>query len=70
MNLSFCSVFFSTEGRYSNDAALIRIRRKGDGSGINFTKNIAPACLPSHDTPAKPGTECFVAGWGKTESKS
>ena len=57
------------DGRHSNDVALIKIRRKGDGSGIVFSDRVAPACLPMHDTPQKPGTECVISGWGKTDRK-
>lgn len=58
------------DGRYSNDIALIKLRRKGDGSGIQFSDRVSPACLPQKDTPQKPGTECVISGWGKTASNS
>lgn len=45
---------------------MIKLRRKGYGGGIQFSENVAPACLPTHDSPQKAGTECFVSGWGKT----
>ena len=37
--------------------------------GIIFTENVAPVCLPTYDTPQKPGTDCVVSGWGKTDGK-
>ena len=57
--------FFSRDGIYNNDIAVIRIRRKGDGSGITFSEKVSPACLPRRAF--EEGKECFVAGWGKTE---
>jgi len=51
---------------YSNDIALVKLRRKGNGQGINFSEKVGPVCLPSYDSPQKPGTECVVSGWGKT----
>ncbi|TRY80258.1 hypothetical protein TCAL_09442 [Tigriopus californicus] len=57
-------------GRYSNDIAVLKIRRKGGSVGISFSDNVAPACLPSSDTWFEPGMECIIAGWGKTEAGS
>ena len=57
------------DGRWSNDLALIKIRRKGDGRGIQFSNQVAPACLPAYDSPQKSGTDCVVSGWGKTNGK-
>ena len=37
--------------------------------GITFTENVAPVCLPTYDTPQKPGKNCIVSGWGKTDGK-
>ena len=54
---------------FSNDIALIKIRRKGDGAGIRFSEMISPACLPSPDTPQEPGTDCVISGWGKIDRK-
>ena len=53
-------------GRYSNDIALVKLRRKGNGKGIKFSANVAPACLPQSHTTFDPETECIIAGWGKT----
>jgi len=53
--------------RYSNDIALVKLRRKGNGQGIDFSEKVGPVCLPSYDSPQKPGTECVVSGWGKTD---
>ena len=52
----------------SNDIALLKLRRKGS-MGITFTENVAPVCLPTYDTPQKPGKNCIVSGWGKTDGK-
>lgn len=57
------------DGRFSNDLALIKLRRKGHGGGIQFSDKVAPACLPPPDAAQKPGTECTIAGWGKTNGK-
>ena len=54
---------------YSNDIALVKLRRKGNGQGIDFSEKVGPVCLPSYDSPQKPGTECVVSGWGKTNGK-
>ncbi len=58
------------EGRYSNDIALVKLRRKGDRSGIRFSSNVAPACLPEKDLEFESGTDCVIAGWGKTQGKN
>ena len=53
-----------------NDIALVKLRHKGNGQGIDFSEKVGPVCLPSYDSPQKPGTECVVSGWGKTDGKS
>ena len=58
------------DGNYSNDIALIKLRRKGDGSGIKFTKQVSPVCLPTKETPQNPGTDCAISGWGKIDSET
>lgn len=70
-NLTSASSFTSSpvDGRYSNDIALVKIRRKGDGSGIRFSDNVAPACLPDKYSEFREGMHCVIAGWGKTESE-
>ena len=60
----------SRDGRFSNDLALIKIRRKGDGSGIQFSDNVGPACLPSLETEQYGGLQCEVSGWGKINAKA
>ncbi|KAK1169576.1 enteropeptidase [Acipenser oxyrinchus oxyrinchus] len=32
---------------------------------VNFTDYIQPICLPEKEQMFKPGTKCFIAGWGK-----
>ena len=54
---------------YTHDLALVKLKRKGDGSGLEFSEFITPACLPSLDTPDKEGTVCKVSGWGKTDGE-
>jgi hypothetical protein len=66
----FALVFSLSKGSVINDLALLKIQRKGDGSGIRFSNSVAPACLPREETPQKPGTECTVSGWGKTKGRS
>ena len=61
---------WDTGVKYSNDIALVKLRRKGNGQGIDFSEKVGPVCLPSYDSPQKPGTECVVSGWGKTDGKS
>ncbi len=48
---------------------MIRIRRKGDGSGISFGPKVSPACIPQGEIDFEDGVECFVAGWGKLKCK-
>ena len=71
MSLKTILLFFSNyeDGMFSNDIALIKIRRKGDGAGIRFSDMVSPACLPAPDTPQDPGTDCVISGWGKINSK-
>ena len=64
----FCSSWKA--GTFSNDLALIKISRKGNGQGIQFSENVGPACLPTSDTNQEDGTECIVSGWGKIDSKN
>ena len=56
------------DGTFSNDLALIKIRRKG-ALGIDFTDNVGPACLPSEETEQPDGLQCEVSGWGKIDGK-
>ena len=57
-------------GKYSNDIALIKISKKGDGSGFQFSDNVLPACLPrKYQDPLDEGTNCVISGWGKTHRK-
>jgi len=53
-----------------DDIALIKIRPNKPGQGMTFNKFVQPACLPTRSTAYKPGTNCYISGWGKTESKS
>ena len=56
---------------FKHDIALVRIRRKGDGSGINLSSKsglVRPACLPPKNSNAnEDGMMCTVAGWGITK---
>lgn len=61
----FCFRSYSSDD-HANDLALIRLRRKGDGSGLKFNDFVTPACVPTYDVPDKEGTTCIVAGWGNT----
>lgn len=45
---------------YNNDIALFKLDEP-----IKFNKYVSPVCLPKSDV--KPGTNCFVTGWGQTE---
>jgi hypothetical protein len=61
--------FSSPKGSFNNDLAILKIQRKGDGTGIQLSSSVAPACLPLDDTPQKAGTECTVSGWGKIDGE-
>ena len=56
-----------------HDIALIKIRRKGDGSGIELDGKsglVRPACLPSQNANNERNSNtCSIAGWGNTEKK-
>ena len=56
-----------------HDIALIKIRRKGDGTGIELSGKsglVRPACLPSRKSDVeKEANTCTIAGWGDTKSK-
>ena len=56
-----------------HDIALIKIRRKGDGSGIQLDNKsglVRPACLPSKTTNIENDANiCSIAGWGETKVK-
>ena len=55
-----------------HDIALIKIRRKGDGSGIQLSGKsglVRPACLPSKNHDDKDTNTCTIAGWGDTKEK-
>jgi len=45
---------------YNNDIALFKLAKP-----IKFNKYVSPICLPT--TEVKPGTNCYVTGWGQTE---
>jgi len=56
-----------------HDIALIKIRRKGDGTGIELSGKsglVRPACLPSRNSDVdKDASACTIAGWGATKVK-
>ena len=57
---------------FKHDIALIKIRRKGDGSGIQLAGKsglVRPACLPSQSTNDNDVDSCTIAGWGDTQEK-
>ncbi|PAA88782.1 hypothetical protein BOX15_Mlig002336g2 [Macrostomum lignano] len=45
------------------DLALLRLRRP-----VPLSRFVRPACLPMEQDRLVPGTDCVVAGWGKTSS--
>ena len=65
--LLICRSYSSDD--HANDLALIRLRRKGDGSGLKFNDFVTPVCVPTYEIPDKEGTTCTVAGWGSTGKK-
>ncbi|XP_052533625.1 hyaluronan-binding protein 2 isoform X2 [Tympanuchus pallidicinctus] len=48
-----------------NDIALLKLKPTG-GQCANETKYVKTACLPDFEFPV--GTDCFISGWGKTET--
>jgi len=61
---------FQTEGPYSHDLALVRLRRKRDGSAVRFSPEVSPVCLPEHGSHYHEGLQCVISGWGKTSPNS
>lgn len=55
---------YQTEGPYSHDLALIKLRQKGDGAGVRFSSHVQPICLPTHHH-FKDDSQCVITGWGK-----
>ena len=59
---------------FKHDIALLKVRRKGDGSGIQFTKRpglVRPACLPqSGSGNQNDNMKCTIAGWGSLADNS
>jgi len=58
---------YQSEGPYSHDLALIKLKRKGDGSAVRFTPEVSPVCLPDHGYRYRDNLNCVISGWGKTE---
>ena len=57
-----------------HDIALIKIRRKGDGTGIEVMGKsgfVRPACLPDQGNILEKDSDndCKIAGWGDTHEK-
>ncbi|XP_036595508.1 serine protease 42-like [Trichosurus vulpecula] len=48
-----------------NDIALVHLE-----SPVKFTQKIQPICLPSNKFDLKNGTQCWVAGWGRTKENN
>ncbi|KFM79841.1 Plasminogen, partial [Stegodyphus mimosarum] len=44
-----------------DDIALVKLN-----APVKFTDTVQPACLPNLGWKLKPGTRCFVTGWGET----
>ncbi|XP_043835226.1 putative serine protease 45 [Dromiciops gliroides] len=55
------SRYWSWIGR-ENNIALIKLNRK-----LNYTKHIAPVCLASPKLEVRPGSFCWITGWGQTK---
>jgi len=55
-----------TDTTFDFDIALLKVKSL-DGSGIKFSDEVQPACLPRDDTPYTAGEKCHISGWGKTE---
>jgi len=50
---------------YSNDLAMIKLRSKGDGSGVRFSREVSPICLPEYGADYRDGLHCVISGWGQ-----
>ncbi|XP_045127889.1 urokinase-type plasminogen activator-like isoform X2 [Portunus trituberculatus] len=57
---------FGKDGQYNNDVAVVKVRTP-NGRGLNMTRFVTPACLPSSNIRYEPGTRCQVSGWGLTD---
>ncbi|VEL35686.1 unnamed protein product [Protopolystoma xenopodis] len=53
---------------YINDLALLQLERQLDLGGTSGLKKSVLATDPSMISLLRPGTRCYVAGWGKTQN--
>ncbi|XP_023325019.1 cationic trypsin [Eurytemora carolleeae] len=58
---------YQSEGPYSHDIALIKLKSKGDGRGIRFSPEVQQICLPNPEDKIKDDLQCVISGWGKTD---
>ena len=55
---------------HSNDIALLKVKRKNEGSAaIIFSDHVLPACLPQDHTSHQADTQCTISGWGQVDGK-
>ena len=59
---SFVHPLYEVGHSVNNDVALIKLK-----GGINYSRKVAPLCLPKKDV--SPGTICVTVGWGDTKGE-
>lgn len=52
-----------SETLLANDIALLEL-----SSPVKFTNYIRPVCLAAEDSEFSPGTNCWITGWGETNT--
>lgn len=57
---------FKQGSQFSNDMAIVKLKPQ-NAMGIQMSRFVTPACLPTSTTPYSPGTKCQVSGWGLTD---
>merc|ERR1719431_925520 len=71
---SIQSVHFHPEfnvGAYlNNDIAVVKLKRGGQGGGVQMSRYVKPACLPAPSTGYRPGMDCTISGWGSINQGS
>ena len=52
----------------NNDIAVVKLKPKPDGKGVEFGKRVVPACLPHMNVVYDTHLNCSVYGWGSMSS--
>ncbi|XP_057632902.1 serine protease 33-like [Chionomys nivalis] len=56
---------YSEDEHSSGDIALVQL-----ASSVSFNEYILPVCLPKSGDSLRPGTQCWVTGWGNTATNT